>query len=605
MSGPSSPVNGKGGGNGRLLLLGVLLVVLVLVVQEERLQRPMSVPFTTSGRVELCLFCHGDVRLEGAHEARVVGCSSCHLGDPLAFRKETAHAGVVKNPGDLRVVEQTCGTPGCHSADIHKVKNSLMATNRGILATLLYYWGEAPDQNGDFSVEQLLATGETSLARDYFRKLCGTCHLWKQKGDLPGFFGEKGGGCVACHEVKPPADAPVMAGTDKRHPLLTKKIPSENCIRCHNRSGRIGLSYTGRFEAEGYGTPYEKGKPSANRLPGGRFYLELPADVHYEKGMVCIDCHTREETMGDGVRYAHYEEQLEIRCVTCHGGRPLGVTRKGKKLNNVLHTKEGPRLQGKLDGKKRPLASPKAGVCDVELHRRLSCEACHSAWVPQCYGCHVRRDLSETDRDKLTGEQTPGWWSEGRSFIRYEAPMLAVWDDEVVVVTPGCQDMVTLLDAEGQPERQFSRLTMAAINPHTTRRRGRACQECHADPKTLGLGAGTVWIEDGRWRFAPIHQGEPTPTGDTPPLDAYVAIDGTPLQNSSRPTLRPFNGRELARILRVGLCLQCHDGYRYFRNYTPESSCPDEQGRKALQGVGDAAVRPGGGVAAQGGVPVQ
>ncbi len=568
---------------GRLLLLGILLVVLVLVVREEKIRRPANLPLTTSGRVELCLFCHGDVRLEGVHAPEVVGCSPCHLGDALAIDKEAAHAGIVKNPGDLRVVERTCGTPGCHSPDVHKVKNSLMATNRGILATLLYYWGEAPDQNGDFSVEQLIESGDTSLARDYFRKLCGTCHLWKQKGDLPGFFGEKGGGCVACHEVPPPADAPVMVGTEKRHPLLTRKIPADNCIRCHNRSGRIGLSYTGRFEAEGYGTPYEAGQPSSKRLPGSRFYLELPADVHYEKGMVCIDCHTRNETMGDGTRYAHYEEQLEIRCTTCHGDQPPGITRKGNRLTNVVETPAGVRLVGKVDGKERPLVSFKKGTCDFPLHRRLSCEACHSAWVPQCYGCHVRRDLSETDRDKLTGKETAGWWSEGRSFIRYEQPMLAVWDDEVVVVTPGCQDMVTLLDEEGQPQRQFNRLTMAAINPHTTRRQGRSCRDCHASTKSIGLGTGTAWLEGGQWRFAPVHRGEHTPVGETPPLDAYVAIDGTPLQNGSRSDLRPFNGTELARILRVGLCLACHDDYRYFTDYTPARQCPNPAGRQALR----------------------
>ena len=48
---------------------------------------------------------------------------------------------MVLNPGDLRHVEKTCAVEGCHPKDAHKVKNSLMATNRGILGTLLYYWG--------------------------------------------------------------------------------------------------------------------------------------------------------------------------------------------------------------------------------------------------------------------------------------------------------------------------------------------------------------------------------------------------------------------------------------------------------------------------------
>ncbi len=88
---------------------------------------------------------------------------------------------MVLNPGDLRHVGKTCSVEGCHPLDVHKVKNSLMATNRGILGTLLYYWGETDSQDTELTVEELLNSGKTSLALDYYRKLCATCHLWKQK----------------------------------------------------------------------------------------------------------------------------------------------------------------------------------------------------------------------------------------------------------------------------------------------------------------------------------------------------------------------------------------------------------------------------------------
>ncbi|MDH5298260.1 MAG: hypothetical protein OEV91_04505, partial [Desulfobulbaceae bacterium] len=151
----------------RLTVLALLLVIFALVLRENLTWRPDRLGLTTTGRVEMCLTCHQKEKLDPAHDTKILGCSPCHLGDPLAIGKEKGHQGMVMNPGDLRVVEQTCGVEGCHGGDVRKVKNSLMATNRGILATLRYYWGEAPNQNGDFSVEKLIKSGETSLAIDY------------------------------------------------------------------------------------------------------------------------------------------------------------------------------------------------------------------------------------------------------------------------------------------------------------------------------------------------------------------------------------------------------------------------------------------------------
>ena len=172
--------------SGLLLVIGTVAVGVVLVSREAQVKRPEALPVTTAGYVEMCLSCHTEEKLDPAHDRQVLGCSPCHLGNALALGKEEAHRDMVLNPGDLRVVARTCGIEGCHPADVGKVKNSLMATNRGILSTLLYYWGEAEDQQADISVEQLLTSGKTSLALDYYRKLCGTCHLWMVKNSLPG-----------------------------------------------------------------------------------------------------------------------------------------------------------------------------------------------------------------------------------------------------------------------------------------------------------------------------------------------------------------------------------------------------------------------------------
>jgi len=176
----------------------------------------------------------------------------------------------------------------------------------------------------------------------------------------------------------------------------------------------------------------------------------------------------------------------------------------------------------------------------------------------------------------LTLKETPGWWEEGRSYLRYERPVLAIYGDKVVTTTPGCQDIVTLIDEQGNVQRKFNNLTMAALNPHTTQAKGLTCKECHINTKAIGLGEGTVWREKGEWHFKPLSQGVKTDVGTTPPLDAFVTIDGIPLQKSFRPNMRPFNKEEIARILRVGLCLPCHKDYsdQMYAKYTSEIKCP-------------------------------
>ena len=412
-----------------LLVLAVVLVFFALAREIWR-QRAPRVFTTTAGRVEMCLFCHQE-QPEKVHGREVVGCSPCHLGDPLRVDKRLAHRGLVKNPGDLRVADKTCGSPACHPEMPGHVKKSLMATNRGIINTLRRYWGEIPPGEGiraEDDVAYLLThEGLKSPALDYYRKLCGSCHLWFEKGKFPGFLAEKGGGCVACHLVPGPREA--------KHPRLTRKIPLENCVRCHNRSGRIGLTYQGLYEDEGYGTPYLDGDFGAETLADGRFVRPIPPDVHFKAGLVCVDCHLKEETMGEGKVYAHFEESLEVSCVSCHGGQ--GKTRRGRTVPGVKKEGAGFVFVDKLKGKKHPLKPPDPVKCRHPVHRRLSCQACHAPRVPQCFGCHVRRDPRERQQDKLTGKKTPGAWEEFKSYQRLESPTLGVKGEEVVILVPG------------------------------------------------------------------------------------------------------------------------------------------------------------------------
>jgi hypothetical protein len=436
-----------------IIWLTILVVVMlnVEVLARAKFQNPKAKQVTTtlSGRVDLCLSCHKE-KPDKAHGREVLGCAVCHEGNPLSGDKQRAHMGMVLNPGELRFADKTCGQSGCHPNEVTWVKNSLMATNRGIISTLRFYWGESPDHNEDLSVKILKDTGMNSFAIDYYRKLCGSCHLWVERRSLPSFLANKGGGCIACHFVKDKEKKP----KDEKHSRIIKVIPLENCVLCHNRSGRIGLSYQGQFESEGYGTPYEKGDFSSRELVDGRFYRVFKDDIHHEKGLTCIDCHSQKEIMGDGVRHAHFEEQLEVTCQDCHGTSkrlkaivavnkadlstfttPVSFPNYPKLPNlpgppklNILEKDGSFFLENKQNKKLHPLRAPNPVACMHPTHRRLSCQACHSTWVPQCYGCHVRMDRSKTQLDKVLIKETPGLWEEFRSFIRYECPPLGIFE---------------------------------------------------------------------------------------------------------------------------------------------------------------------------------
>jgi hypothetical protein len=407
----------------RLTIIVILMLNLeVLAGAKPQGPKVKQVTTTLSGRVDLCLSCHKE-KPDKAHGREVLGCAVCHKGNPLSGDKQRAHLGMVLNPGELRFADQTCGQSGCHSKQVTWVKNSLMATNRGIISTLRFYWGESPDHDEDLSVKILKDTGMNSHALDYYRKLCASCHLWVERGSLPSFLAHKGGGCTACHFIKDEEKKP----RDERHPRIIKVIPMENCVLCHNRSGRIGLSYQGQFESEGYGTPYEEGDFSSRELIDGRFYRIFKDDIHHEKGLTCIDCHTQKEIMGDGERRAHFEKQLEVTCRDCHGTSKSPNSPGPPKLN-IRQKDSSFVLENKQNKKLHPLHTPNPVACLHPTHSRLSCQACHSTWVPQCYGCHVRMDKSKTQLDKLSIKETPGLWEEFRSFIRYECPPLGIFE---------------------------------------------------------------------------------------------------------------------------------------------------------------------------------
>ncbi len=576
------------------VIISISFMAVILILKEGRIKRP-------SGPVqEGCIFCHEGVKdSDPSHPVSAFGCSICHLGNRYSFDRERAHFTMVRNPGDLRVVDKTCGKTGCHSDMASRVKHSVMATNKGIIRIIQEQWLKIGEAKGDAPVVRGVGVrdlyGKTpyqNLAIDHYGKMCGGCHLWKKRGDGRREVGRRGGGCSDCHVLDEDKKGSVKNKTAD-HPKMTTRIPSGNCSKCHNRSARIGLSYFGRFESAGYGTPYEGSGLSSRTLSGNRFFMNLQADVHFRKaGMECIDCHTATGLMGDGNAYDHMEEQTDITCQACHSpvfslierddslaGRlaflnkrvpgvlkkSVGLSKKGTPIYHLQKEDGKVILYRKMDGLpiEMNIPSPDRPHHLLKGHERLSCQACHAAWIPQCYGCHLTYRKSEQQTDWITKEKSPGRWEETRSYIRFSRPALGIRNNLGVFPISPCQMFVSVFDRSGEyrKDRSFKVMNLSAFDPHTTSKKSRTCLECHEEPKVIGLGDGILHQKNGKRVFRPTSDASSSGMDLSHPLDAYVNLDGEPLQTGFGNGVRPFNRAEIDRIFEVAPCLGCHSGY--------------------------------------------
>lgn len=152
--------------------------------------------------------------------------------------------------------------------------------------------------------------------------------LFEQKV-FPGACNGCHASCGDCH-LRSPSIGGVSAGLLQRHRFV-RRDEGKTCALCHG--GRVYPEFTGEYG----GTP----------------------DVHYQKGMACLDCHSKSESHGDGtVQVSRQERKERPSCAKCH---PVGQEK-----------------------------SEKAKLAHGQHGAKLSCTACHSA-APyrNCFNCHL------------------------------------------------------------------------------------------------------------------------------------------------------------------------------------------------------------------------
>lgn len=424
----------------------------------SRLDFPMDKVFwntAKAGGSEKCLSCHeGIEEISSNHK---FGCVKCHGGDATASDEKAAHKNMVSNPSDLTVADKVCGE--CHKDHASRVSHSLMATATGEINSTRYAWGAQDSPKAMYGTKAaggLKAlpsyTESKELVDDFLAKKCLRCHI---NSPAPHRMGDyRATGCAACHMVysndgktrtgdkailgvanKAPEkiDVSGVHPTTKRgYPLLhkfTSAVPTMQCARCHS-GNRTGTEYLGLVEhdyEQMYRSPRDKGKSPATIY--GIEQHHLKADIHYEKGMSCIDCHNQTEVEGDGKSYDLAHQAVKVRCQDCHGtptmkpktqavaandpavkiaksnpnysvnaGDKVVVTSGGTLLANVKEEGGKIILTSKITGKKHvvPVLADKASQPTnhkVAAHiEKMECHACHAAFVPQDYALHLIRE---------------------------------------------------------------------------------------------------------------------------------------------------------------------------------------------------------------------
>jgi hypothetical protein len=552
------------------------------------------------GKREACLACHNNmIGLSLSHQISSIGCSSCHLGNSLTLNMNLAHSNMTLTPGNLSIANKTCGSDNCHKSIFGRVSNTLMTTMSGVIAVDKYVFDESDSLDKQYDISKIA----DSPADKHLRGLCASCHLAQNK-EKPEEITElsRGGGCSACHlnyEINSLKELKSKNKSNpKFHPEITIKISNNNCFGCHSRSGRIAANYEGWHETQMSKDEYfKKNQNQANLrlLADGRVLIKKQEDIHFSKGLDCIDCHNGYELMGDGSKYSHKEDQVKIECTDCHLTKPLKtiifsqMDAESQKIINVKNEynplkkylkyrkSDYPLLNVSIDtngllilktkntGLIKHLKKPvKACLDEISGHSRLDCITCHTSWSPQCVGCHTEYKSKETGWDNLTGKEVNGAWIEKfRDYIADE-PALGIKtfteaDGNInEIITNFVPGMVLSIDKENKMQI-FKRLFAPSFS-HTIVTKSRECKSCHNNSSALGYGRGELIYSKtnnfAKWEFKPKYEAN---KHDNLPEDAWIPfLKYNSFKNTTRVNTRPFNIEEQKKILLVGACLECH-----------------------------------------------
>ena len=352
----------------------------------------------------------------------------------------------------------------CHPKDAKNCQHSLHYTLKKAINITRVAWG-IKDSNVTLQTLPLPKTDikkPSDLVDDFLRRKCLKCHLGNRSSGEKGM--KRGKNCLACHTPH-----------QKNGKCQKGKISMDKCLSCHNKEF-VGGDFLGLFPKD-YDKSYRAPLTKDGRYPPKKYGIDfhhLSPDIHYQKGMTCVDCHDKNDMQGI----------KKVSCTDCH-----------KNLSKKNHT---------------------------AYHKKLACSTCHSAWNNNSYELSVFRDDTSDYKkwknltlqedgyltnflrialrskkkippkmpDWITHKFKEGIWYSGYRYKRWENFNLAnSKDGRIMIIRPLFQYRISYRDKNGKMvlddvnEINGKKIEVwLPYSPHTISKRAKSCESCHNNP---------------------------------------------------------------------------------------------------------------------------
>ncbi len=479
-------------------LLALFFLISLLGCQQEEQKRnsaPASTPEGQPSPVAVkktlpppppapgCQSCHTEIQLDSNHN---LACASCHQGNNTVNEKKVAHQGLISQAASPIAMEKNCGK--CHAEQLERCAQSGHFTMSNAVNQVREHFELSPLKDlTEIPENEGIPQNKKELVNDLLRRQCLRCHVYSKGDDYP--YVRRGKGCAACHMQY--IDGKLTGKEEGKANHAFIRPAKQQCLSCHY-GNHVGSDFDGGYEQDhnwSYRTPFITRDPFLR--PYGIELHNLVPDIHQQRGMTCLDCHSGAELAG---------EKPSVQCLDCHGSDVSPAVSKLRVQGNErilqLYKSEEERLVPRLQH-----------PAHIRYKDQVSCQVCHAQWSYNDGTTHLLLSYSEDvypwDRlavqsssaverfveynlyteeeelapslpDQITGKRKAGIWYKGFTQRRWEDILIDKDTDGIIKVFRPLLDLrLSAIDEEEEIIADFDNLMgkdagLRPYTPHTT-----------------------------------------------------------------------------------------------------------------------------------------